>query len=129
MINEREENMEDSWNIPDVLASKLDSYRIPTCNMEEQMETRFKHLPMEQLEKILSRTQGAGVQLPRDWRLTLSMDLAAANAHCPLDVEKLLSFPDMDFFHDVFGIMQHMDRETGELMHCFLPRCARKDSK
>jgi hypothetical protein len=54
------------------------------------------------------------------------LDLSTCNANgCPLDFEKLLSFPDFDFSHDISGIGRHINRETGKLEHCFLPRCAR----
>lgn len=57
-------------------------------------------------------------------RLSLDMDLSAAHATSPLDLEKLLNFPDLDFFHDLYGISGRIDRETGELRDCFLPRCS-----
>lgn len=44
-----------------------------------------------------------------------------------LDLERLAGFPDFDFAHDVYGIMRHMDRTTGKLGGCFLPRCARRE--
>lgn len=53
------------------------------------------------------------------------MDLEAC--HCngmPLDLQKLLDAPDGDFGHDVFGIRRFIDRETGKLTDCFVPRCA-----
>jgi hypothetical protein len=54
------------------------------------------------------------------------MDLLATHANgCPLDFEKLVGFDDFNFAHDVFGIRRHLERETGQLLHCFLPRCAR----
>lgn len=53
------------------------------------------------------------------------MDLDACHSNgCPLDFQKLLDAPDSDFGHDVFGIRRHINRSTGELMDCFLPRCA-----
>ena len=56
----------------------------------------------------------------------LEMDLTATHANgCPLDLEKFLGAPDFDFLHDVFGIQDHIDRRTGKLLNCFLPRCAR----
>ena len=57
-------------------------------------------------------------------RLSLHMDLAAVNATCPMDGEKLLSFPDGDFAHDIVGINNNINRITGELQNCFVPRCA-----
>jgi hypothetical protein len=56
----------------------------------------------------------------------LEMDLLATHANgCPLDFEKLLAFNEFNFAHDVVGIQRHLDRDTGELLHCFVPRCAR----
>lgn len=58
--------------------------------------------------------------------LELNMDITACHANgCPLNLEKLLGFPDFDFAHDVFGIQEHLNRRTGGLMDCFLPRCSR----
>lgn len=59
-------------------------------------------------------------------RMPAMMDLVATNANgCPLDFERLLNFPEFDFAHDITGIYRHIDRESGKLENCFLPRCAR----
>ena len=56
---------------------------------------------------------------------TTMMDLCACHANgTPLDFQKLLDFPRFDFTHDVFGLVRHMNRETGKLRDHFLPRCA-----
>lgn len=61
--------------------------------------------------------------------LELNMDLCATHANgCPLDFDKLLAFPDFDFNHDIFGIRRFIDRSTGKLTRCFLPRCVRTES-
>jgi hypothetical protein len=60
--------------------------------------------------------------------MELEMDLAAA--HCngsPLDFDKLWNFDNANFGHDVFGIRRFIDRETGELGGCFVPRCAERE--
>ena len=58
------------------------------------------------------------------------MDITACHCNgCPLDLSKLLNASDADFGHDVFGIRRHLDRSTGELMDCFVPRCARQESQ
>ncbi len=60
-----------------------------------------------------------------DDAMTISMDVTACHANgCPLDLEKLLDAPDFDFAHDVMGIRRHIDRKTGKLGGCFVPRCA-----
>jgi len=55
--------------------------------------------------------------------IELEMDLTACHANGnPLDLEKLLASPDSGIVHDVFGISRNIDRETGKLQNCFLPR-------
>jgi len=59
---------------------------------------------------------------------TLVMDLTATHLNgCPLDLDKLLAAPAVDFAHDLGGISRHIDRTTGQLGGCFLPRCARAE--
>jgi len=50
------------------------------------------------------------------------MDISATHAICPLRLSDLLEANDFNFKHDVFGIRRHLNRETGELEDCFLPR-------
>ena len=55
-------------------------------------------------------------------KIDLLMDITAAHASgCPLELEKLCYAPQFDFAHDVIGIINHLDRETGELKDLFLP--------
>jgi hypothetical protein len=55
--------------------------------------------------------------------LNLNMDITATHLNgCPLKLKELLEAPEFDFAHDVLGITSHIDRETGKLLHCFLPR-------
>lgn len=57
--------------------------------------------------------------------LSLTMDLCACHANdTPMDFERLLAADDFNFAHDVFGIIRHMDRETGRLKDFFSPRFA-----
>lgn len=56
--------------------------------------------------------------------LSLRMDLAAVNAVIPLDFMKLANFDNFNLSHDIGGILKHMNRETGDLEDCFVPRCA-----
>ena len=73
------------------------------------------------LEKI---TRG---KLPRGH---VEMDLTAVHLNgCPLDLKRLALAPQADLLHDVAGIYRHLDRETGELGGCFLPRFARKEGR
>lgn len=55
---------------------------------------------------------------------TADMDITACHCNgCPLDLKKLLSAPDADFGHDVFGIRKFIDRNNGKLESNFFPRC------
>lgn len=63
-------------------------------------------------------------------RLSLEMDITATHANgCRLDFDKLLSFDDFNFVHDVYGIIRHIDRSTGEMTMCFMPRSAENKAK
>jgi hypothetical protein len=55
--------------------------------------------------------------------LSISMDIEACH-ECgnPLRLQELLDTDDGNFAHDVFGIQRHLDRDTGKLKDCFLPR-------
>lgn len=54
-------------------------------------------------------------------RLSLTMDLTATHLNgTPLR----LAADDFNFAHDVFGIERHINRRTGKLQNCFLPRFA-----
>ncbi len=54
----------------------------------------------------------------------LDMDITAAHLIEPLNLDKFEAAKDFDFFHDVFGIMKYIDRASGKLTDCFLPRCS-----
>ena len=59
--------------------------------------------------------------------LTADMDITAThNNGCPLNLSALLAAAAGDFAHDIFGIQRHIDRNTGKLGDCFLPRYAAK---
>jgi len=56
---------------------------------------------------------------------SLIMDITAVHANgCKLDLIGLFSADDFNFTHDVFGICRHIDRDTGKLKNCFIPRYA-----
>ncbi|KKL25150.1 hypothetical protein LCGC14_2408200 [marine sediment metagenome] len=64
----------------------------------------------------------SGVQYDK---LTALMDVDSAHKSCPLRLGALLDADDANFAHDVLGIRRHMDRTTGELTDCFVPRYAK----
>jgi hypothetical protein len=56
-------------------------------------------------------------------RMDTMMDLKATIAQgCPLKLQELLDADPLNFAHDVAGIRRHIDRTTGLLGDCFLPR-------
>lgn len=50
------------------------------------------------------------------------MDILATHNAMPLDLSRLLAADDGEFAHDVFGIRRHLNRDTGQLEDCFVPR-------
>lgn len=73
-------------------------------------------------DRALKFAKEAGI--PAD-KLDFTMDITATHCSgCPLDLGRFLAGPDSDFIHDVFGIRRHLNRDTGELEDCFLPRYA-----
>ena len=64
-------------------------------------------------------------KLTRAERQMIEMDLWAIHvSSCPLRLAELLAADDFNFSHDVFGVTNHIDRETGGMRHFFLPRFA-----
>lgn len=74
------------------------------------------------IEDIVQRTMEYGYKdnLPLD-RMSLSMDIRACHLKTPLRLNDLLTADEFNFKHDVFGIMNHIDRNTGELRDSFSP--------
>jgi len=76
----------------------------------------------EVIEKIVERAQE--LRIERDI-LDLEMDIEAAHENCPLRLKELLDADKFNFLHDVYGIINNLNRETGKLENCFLPRFAK----
>lgn len=55
-------------------------------------------------------------------RMRASMDLSAAHNSNPLQLADLVEASPQDFIHDVYGIFDNINRETGELENLFSPR-------
>ena len=56
--------------------------------------------------------------------LDVDMDIRATHMTCPLKLAELLEADGFNFMHDITGINRHLNRATGELENCFLPRFA-----
>ena len=78
---------------------------------------------IERLVRRLSSFPGIEVN-----EVSVQRDIMATHiSGCPLDLEKLEGFDNFEFLHDVGGIIDHLDRKTGKLKDCFLPRCSKKE--
>jgi hypothetical protein len=57
--------------------------------------------------------------------INTAMDITACHLNgTPLKLASWLAADDFDFLHDLYGIDRNMNRETGKLENCFLPRFA-----
>ncbi|WP_070988464.1 hypothetical protein [Halofilum ochraceum] len=79
----------------------------------------------EAAERFIGICTRAGSVPPTKADVTIGL-LAAdgANGNYPIEWEELLAASDADFIHDVGGILEHMDRDSGELIAGFVPRYA-----
>lgn len=79
------------------------------------------------IEKIASRAMGMrGISNAYADKIDVELDVLAAHANgCPLKLADMLNADDFQFAHDVFGIARHLNRKTGRLENCFVPRCAK----
>lgn len=85
--------------------------------------SKFEHEIINRIaNRAVAMAADAGAQYDK---LSATMDITACHCNgCELDLAKLEAAPDSDFGHDVFGIRRHINRRTGKLGDCFLPRCA-----
>lgn len=83
----------------------------------------------ELIDQIAKRAESMSRKFnPKFNMLTTVLDLRHCHKSCPLRLADLLHASDYDFAHDVFGITRHIDRNTGKLTNCFLPRYAKGKS-
>lgn len=67
-----------------------------------------------------------GERIPRGMSIDTQMDIIAVHLNdCSLRLPELAkSSDDFNLLHDVLGIRKHLDRATGKLGDCFVPRYA-----
>lgn len=58
-------------------------------------------------------------------KLSMMMDIDATNENCRLKLLELLAADDENFYHDIIGIGNNLNRKTKKLENCFIPRYAR----
>lgn len=62
-------------------------------------------------------------------RVSLFQDIVAAHVTSPIDLDRLLSFEDFNFYHDLKGIRVNLDRNTGKLRNRFRPRSLARERR
>jgi hypothetical protein len=85
----------------------------------------------ELVSDIADRAMGLARQAKLDVRkMDIIMDLTAVHANgCRMDFAALATADQFNMAHDVFGIMRHLNRQTGQLEGFFVPRFSqRKES-
>ena len=75
------------------------------------------------IEKIAYRAVAMAAEAEHrvGWLDVVTAITMADIAH-PLRLEELECADDFNFSHDVFGILRYIDRKTGEMRDCFVPR-------
>lgn len=88
----------------------------------------WEKLTKEDLELIGKITKRAFADLPALATISnvqdLQMDISATHISCAMNLKKFLRFDNLNFNHDIFGIIRHIDRKNGTLTGFFLPRCS-----
>ncbi len=87
--------------------------------VQSQSEARLIH---KIAARAVNMAIGAGLDYPM---MDADMDITACHVNAfPLRLDELLHADEFNFSHDVFGIRRHLNRETGQLENCFVPRFA-----
>jgi len=91
-------------------------------NIRTMIETLIKST-REDFDAIFVILDRACAMMPSLDRSTTEMDIEYCHT-CgnPLDLARMAVGGDYDLMHDVIGIANHIDRDTGKLADCFLPR-------
>ena len=80
--------------------------------------------------QLISRIARRAVLMAKKFGVNYSlmdanMDITACHANGnQMNLAAFLAMDDTNFCHDAFGIRRHINRDTGELMDCFVPRCS-----
>ena len=70
--------------------------------------------------RAVAMAQGLDIQYDQ---MAAVMDIDACHSNGnPLKLQELLEADNFNFGHDVFGIRDNIDRTTGKLGNCFVPR-------
>lgn len=81
------------------------------------------HLISAIADRYLNLLKLVEIEPPKKFDLLMDIEAAHSNG-CPLQLEKLLESDKTDFMHDINGIRFNINRHTGKLENCFVPRYA-----
>lgn len=81
---------------------------------------------MQAIDKIVIR---ARLLMPTIDRLSLFMDLEYIHNTIGLELNDLLNTDNSNFIHDIVGITNNINRLTGRLENCFVPRYSKNYPK
>ena len=84
----------------------------------------WSRITKEESKTIHKAVARAVKLIPQLKMMDVEMDISAVHIKEKLNLNKLFSFPDFDFVHDIVGISNNINRTTGTLENCFLPRCS-----
>lgn len=76
------------------------------------------------VSKVADRAIALRLNIHKD-KMSLFMDIEFSADDANMDLDKLLSFDDFNFTHDLAGIQANLNRESKKIENCFSPRCAR----
>jgi hypothetical protein len=78
------------------------------------------------IERIVDRYVTEVPETTIEDQQTITMDLIACHKNAvPLNLERMADWKRFfDIAHDIHGINRHLDRRTGKLLNCFVPRFA-----
>lgn len=85
--------------------------------------------------KLIRQIVGRAMALAAEYKVEYprqdcEMDITACHANGNrLDLQRLLAADEFNFSHDVFGIRRHINRQTGQLKDCFVPRMSHHEKE
>jgi hypothetical protein len=77
---------------------------------------------MKLISKIVDKAFETEMQAHYGSKLDMFMDIEFVHKDCPLNLQRLLEADNFNFFHDVIGIYENLNRKTKKLENCFVPR-------
>ena len=81
------------------------------------------------IRNIAQRAAAMAIEYGVDYSvIDADMDITATHLNGnPLKLSELASADNLNFSHDIFGIRRHLNRQTGELEDCFVPRFSKPE--